>query len=145
LKVKSIIPLDVLEIESDNFHLFVEVKIGRRNARLLLDTGASKTAFDSNKIKKFIGKNEPENLGINSVGLGSNQVTTHLTQLTSLKMGEIILKKVNVAVLDLAHVNEAYQILGFPEIDGVLGSDVLVKLKAIINLESMVMKLKQVQ
>jgi len=142
LKVKTIVPLDILEIEADNYHLFVLVKIGRRNARMLLDTGASKTAFDSNQIKKFIGKNEPENLGINSVGLGSNQVTTHLTQLTSLKIGEIALKKVDIAVLDLAHVNEAYQILGFPEIDGVLGSDILVKLKAIINLEKLVLKLK---
>ncbi|MCF8426902.1 MAG: retroviral-like aspartic protease family protein [Bacteroidia bacterium] len=142
MKVKTIVPLEILEIESDNYHLFVLVKIGRRNARMLLDTGASKTAFDSNQIKKFIGKNEPENLGINSVGLGSNQVATHLTQLTSLKIGEIALKKVDIAVLDLAHVNEAYQILGFPEIDGVLGSDILVKLKAIINLEKLVLKLK---
>jgi hypothetical protein len=108
-----------------------------------LDTGASKTAFDNTKIENIFGSNKMEIQEIHSVGLGSNQVQTHLRILKSIKLGAIKLSKVEVAVLDLSHVNEAYKMLGCQEIDGVLGSDILILLKAHINLDKLQLQLKQ--
>jgi predicted aspartyl protease len=142
LTQKVSIPLYLQEIEPGNYHLFIEVKVGRKKVRLLLDTGASKTAFDTHKILELVQATNKEHTEMNSVGLGSNQVNTHLRELTSMRFGEIKLKKVEVAVLDLSHVNHAYQMLGIEEISGVLGSDLLVKLKASINLEKMILRLK---
>lgn len=139
----SVLPIEFIEIEPGNFHLFIYVKIGRKKARLLLDTGASKTAFDSNKILEYAHAHSSEPTEMHSVGLGSSQVHTQLKDLGSIKFGEIKLSKIEVAVLDLSHVNSAYKMLGLPEIVGVLGSDILVNLKAILNLGKMEIKLKQ--
>jgi hypothetical protein len=139
----SVFPIEFIEIEPGNFHLFIYVKIGRKKARLLLDTGASKTAFDSNKILEYAHAHSSEPTEMHSVGLGSSQVHTQLKDLGSIKFGEIKLSKIEVAVLDLSHVNSAYKMLGLPEIVGVLGSDILVNLKAILNLGKMEIKLKQ--
>lgn len=130
---KTIIPISFIEIEKNNFHIFVSTKIGRKSARLLLDTGASKTAFDQEQIIRFIDASKLRKYEINSIGLGSNQVETHLIALPSFKIGDIRILNHEIAVLDLGHVNQAYQSLGFPIIDGVLGSDLLYQFKAIIN------------
>ena len=130
---KTIIPISFIEIEKDNFHLFISAKIGRKKARLLLDTGASKTAFDQEQIVRFVDASKLRKYEINYIGLGSIQVETHLISLPSFKLGNIKILTYEIAVLDLSHVNQAYQSLGFPTIDGVLGSDLLYQFKAIIN------------
>ncbi|MCG9880707.1 MAG: retroviral-like aspartic protease family protein [Bacteroidia bacterium] len=126
-------PIEFIEIEEGNFHLFIHAKIGRKKARLLLDTGASKTAFDQEQILKFVDESTLHKYEINSIGLGSNQVETHLSSLPSLKFGDIKLSKHEIAVLDLSHVNHAYKILGYPPIDGVMGSDLLYYFRALID------------
>lgn len=133
MSTKETLPIEFIEIEPGNFHLFVYAKIGRKKARLLLDTGASKTAFDGQEVLKFVAQSEVLKQDINSIGLGSNQVETHLSSLAKFKLGKIALAHHEIAVLDLSHVNQAYQSLGFPKIDGVLGSDILYQFKAIIN------------
>jgi uncharacterized 2Fe-2S/4Fe-4S cluster protein (DUF4445 family) len=45
------------------------------------------------------------------------------------------------AVLDLAHVNQAYELLQLPPIDGVMGSDILMQYLATINLKKMELSL----
>ena len=131
--IRQTLPIEFIAIEPGNFHLFLKVKIARKNARLLLDTGASKTAFDSHQIEKFIAKSKLISNEIHSVGLGSNQMNTALCKLSSIHFGSIAIKKAEVTVLDLSHVNAAYQHLGFAGIDGVLGSDFLQLLQAEIS------------
>ncbi len=130
---KETLPIEFIEIELGNYHLFIYAKIGRKKARLLLDTGASKTAFDEQEVLKFVAQSEVIKQDMNSIGLGSNQVETHLSSLAKFKLGKIALAHHEIAVLDLSHVNQAYQSLGFPKIDGVLGSDLLYQFKAVIN------------
>jgi hypothetical protein len=143
LTVKETLPIYLVEIEPGNYHLFISAKLGIHKVWLLLDTGASKTAFDNIKIENMFGSNKMEIQEIHSVGLGSNQVQTHLRILKSIKLGAIKISKVEVAVLDLSHVNEAYKMLGCQEIGGVLGSDILILLKAHINLDKLQLQLKQ--
>jgi len=47
--------------------------------------------------------------------------------------GKFSLKKIDVAVLPIGHVNQTYKQINLPPIDGVLGSDFLMKFKAVIN------------
>jgi hypothetical protein len=51
------------------------------------------------------------------------------------------LNKLEVAVLPIGHVNQTYQQINLPPIDGVLGSDFLTKYKAIINYPEAMIKL----
>ncbi len=139
---KETLPIEFAEIEPGNFHLFMKVKIGRKNARLLLDTGASKTVLDQSRVLQFIQFHHLKSHDIASVGLGSNSVETQLTQLSSMGFGTIKIKPVEVAVLDLSHVNQTYAMLGMPVIDGVLGSDILYQLKAVIDYGTKRVRLK---
>jgi len=142
LTIKEILPIEFIEIEKGNFHLFIYAKIGRKKARLLVDTGASKTAFDQTQILKFVDASTLSKYEINAIGLGSSQVETQISYLPSLRLGEIKLTQHEITVLDLGHVNQAYKRLGFPEIDGVLGSDLLHQYQAIINFPKAKMELK---
>lgn len=56
--MKLKIPIKIIELEPESFHLFIECKINRKLANILVDTGASKTVFDINRIPNFIGKEE---------------------------------------------------------------------------------------
>lgn len=121
------------EIEKKNYHLFIEIKIGKRTSRLLVDTGASKTVFDSHQVLKFVKKKKLKTHATKSVGLGVSEVETKVVKLKELKFGRLKVSKMEVAVLDLSHVNQSYSQLELPNIDGVLGSDFLMKYKAVIN------------
>ncbi len=140
--IKDKLPIEFSEIDPENFHLFVKIKVGSKTARLLLDTGASKTVFDQNRILKFIKATTLKNVEGNAVGLGSNSVATQVTKLNKISFGKIILDKVEVASMDLSHVLETYSMLKMKAIDGVLGSDLLYRLKAIIDYEKKVLKVK---
>ncbi len=131
------IPIEPIALEPDNYHFFIAVKIGVKSARLLLDTGASRTAFDSEKFLRFTKGKHFHPLVVQSVGLGSQEVFTTISSLSSIRFGALKLKHAEVAVLNLSHVNAAYQNINVPEIDGVLGADLLMKLKATINLKKL--------
>lgn len=137
------VPLELREIESGNFHLFVTVRIGKFKARLLLDTGASKTVFDRKRAERFSNQKYSAHTAIQSVGLGTSTVQTHLGKLSSIKFGALRISEPEIALLDLSHVNEAYQHLNLPEVDGVLGSDLLNRLQAEISYPGRWLKVKE--
>jgi len=132
-KRSLIIPIRIIDIEEDGFHLLIEVKISGKDALLLIDSGASRTVFDINRIKVYTEDRWFEPHDKLSTGLGTNSMVTHTTELSNLQIGELSLPGFKAVLLDLAHVNESYLKLSLPQIDGVLGSDVLFKYKAIID------------
>ena len=129
------IPIDVTLIQDDGYHLFIKGSIGNHEVRLLIDTGASNTVVD----KKFISDKTPElKLELNeqlTTGVGSNTIQSEFTEINDLKIGNITIRSYKVAVLDLMHVNETYQIIQLPPIDGVIGCDFLVQFEAVINMK----------
>ncbi len=135
------IKLIIEEIEKKNYHLFIQLKIGEKIARLLVDTGASKTVFDSKCVLQFVKKKKLQANKSKSVGLGTSEVETKIVKINDLKFGTMKVKKMEVAVLDLSHVNHSYTELKLPKIDGVLGSDFLMKYKAVINYPKAILKL----
>ena len=139
----SIIPIDLVQIDEDGFHLMIDAKISRKKIRLLIDTGARKSVFDKTRLDKSLANqnNEYETLEQLSTGLGTNTMESQTTCLKSLKIGEIRLKNIDVVVLDLNHVNESYAMIGNKGIDGVIGSDLLNKYEAVIYYKQRKLKL----
>ncbi|MFN3445652.1 MAG: retropepsin-like aspartic protease [Bacteroidia bacterium] len=131
--MKYKIKMEVCELEKKNFHLFVSLKIGNESARLLVDTGASKTVFDSERVLQFVKEKKIKTNDSKSVGLGVADMETKVVKLKNLTIGKLLLSKLEVAVLPIAHVNETYKQIDLPPIDGVLGSDFFMKYKATIN------------
>ncbi len=109
---------------------------------MLVDTGASKTVFDKEQIKKFVDEKEFDANEKLSTGLGTNSMQTHSAVIRKIKFGELLLTNFKTILLDLSHVNESYGKLGLHEIDGVLGSDLLVQFNGVIDYKSGELQLK---
>ncbi len=131
--MKTKLSLQSSEIEQDNYHLFVKARVNGVKARLLLDTGASKTVFDEKAVLRFVKQSRIRQEETRSVGLGTNDAETQTVILKKLRLGKIKIRKTQVAILDISHVNESYSQLGLKGIDGVLGSDLLMKYSALID------------
>lgn len=138
----SIIPFKILSINGEGFHLTMKLFINGKHANIIIDTGASKTVFDKSRITKFIpNKNFDENEKL-STGLGTSTMKSHMTKIKKMKIGEIEILNYETVLLDLSHVNKSYEQVGLKPIEGVLGSDILVEYKAIIDYEKKTLKLK---
>ena len=48
------IPIRLLDIEGEGFHVMIQGKINGMEANFLIDTGASRSVFDPTVITKFI-------------------------------------------------------------------------------------------
>ncbi len=137
------IPLQLLPIENDGFHLMVEVEINGKKANLVVDTGASRTVFDEIEIQNYLNEDEGEfheNERL-STGLGTDSMKSQAFELKSLNLGEFEIKDYTALVLDLTHVKQSYENLGLPKIQGVLGSDLLKEYHAVIYYQKKLLKL----
>jgi hypothetical protein len=137
------IPIIIVELEPESFHLFIEGKLNGKTANLLVDTGASKTVFDVNRISNFIRKRKKsfESFEKQTTGLGTNTMESHFTIVKTFEIGKLEIKNFKSILLDMTHVNQSYQILMQRAIDGVLGSDLLMKYNGVIDYKKKVLRI----
>lgn len=127
------LPFRLLDIEGDGFHVMIEGKINGMEARFLVDTGASRSVFDPQVITRFVENPTFEKkLGI-TAGVGGSDLESSTFIIDSLSFGDIEIRHYEAVALDLENVHETYQKLGLPAIDGIIGGDLLVRLKATLN------------
>jgi len=137
----SEIPLTLLNLQDDGFHLLVEVIVFNQHFKAVLDTGASKTVFDKTTMEKHI---DPELLKLSdqlSTGLGTNSMASYILNIPDLQLGDLHLKNYDVAVLDLSTINFAYEQLEQESVIGVIGGDLLYQYQAIIDYKRNVLSL----
>ena len=135
------LPIDIISIENDGFHLIVEGLINGKSARFVVDTGASRTVFDKERILDYIDNpefNEKEGL---SAGIGGTDISSFIFKLEELSFGELSIKDYQAVAMDLSNVNNSYAMLNIPPVDGVLGGDLLYKHKAVISYKLKKMRL----
>ena len=126
------VPMRIIDLHDDGFHPLMDIVLFGKTFTVVLDTGASKTAFDKTLLQAH-----EEALIVDSdrlsTGLGTNEMTSFTTVLPDLYIGELHIQNIEVAVLDLSTINIAYRQLNHPEVLGVLGGDILVQYKAVID------------
>jgi len=135
------IPLTLLNLQDDGFHLLMEVIVFNQSFKAVLDTGASKTVFDKTTMERHIN---PELLKLSdqlSTGLGTKSMESYILNIPDLQIGELHLKSYEVAVLDLSTINFAYEQIEQEPIIGVIGGDLLFKYHAIINYKKSILTL----
>jgi hypothetical protein len=137
------IPLHIVSLDAEGFHLFIHAELNGKPANMLLDTGASKTVFDINRISKLIRKRKKtfESFEKLSTGLGTNTMESHFTVFKLFTISGLIIENYTAILLDMAHVNQSYEMLKIQPIDGILGSDLLMKYKAVIDYKNKILKL----
>ncbi|NVO03759.1 MAG: clan AA aspartic protease [Bacteroidetes bacterium] len=127
------IPIIFQRIDNQGWHLFVTANLNGFELNLLIDTGASMSVFDKNRIFKYVSDVKLEQNEQLSTGLGTNTMESESLVLEELSVGELKIKNYQIVIIDMSHVNESYEKLGLKNLDGVLGSDILMKYKATIN------------
>ena len=135
------IPINIISIEGDGFHIIAEGLINGKSARFVVDTGASRTVFDKERILAYIDNpefNEKEGL---SAGIGGTDISSFIFKLEELSFGELSVKDYQAVAMDLSNVNNSYAMLNIPPVDGVLGGDLLYKHKAVISYKLKKMRL----
>ena len=136
------IPFKILDIGGEGFHLLLKLNLNKKVAQVIIDTGASKTVFDKIRIEKFVKEKKFEKHDALSSGLGTNTMQSEQVTIKKVKIGELEIENYKTILLDLSHVNQSYEQVGLKPVDGVLGSDILLKYNAIIDYEKKILKLK---
>ena len=131
MKIK--VPLNIVCIEEEGFHPHINVEINSKPGVLLVDTGASKTVFDITTINDYIKDLKTLLHDKLTTGLGTSSMKSHTTTINKIVIGKLELNEFNAVLLDLSHVNNSYEQLGLPKINGVLGSDLLMKFRGSVD------------
>lgn len=135
------IPLILLNLQNEGFHLLVDVIVFDKSFRAVLDTGASKTVFDKTTVENHIDSDLLKLSDQLSTGLGTNTMESYTLSIPDFQIGELHLKNYEVAALDLSTINVAYQQLEMEPVLGVVGGDLLHEYGAIIDYKKNVLRL----
>jgi predicted aspartyl protease len=136
------VPLQIIDLQ-DGYHPLIEVAVYGKPFILVLDTGASKTAFDHVMLLQSGNDALIKASDKLTTGLGTNTMTSSTALISDMRIGDLQVATFEVAVLDLSSINIAYRQLDHPEVLGVLGGDILMKYKAVINYEKKTISFKK--
>eukprot|EP01132_Coremiostelium_polycephalum_P013016 gene13016-15892_t len=143
---ESIIDYKLNETEQAAFNKSADAvrNMNSQSHLAVLDTGASRSVFDKTLLEQHLTENpsaaEPSTDESYATTLFSTSSTLTAT-VPVLKLGSLKLKKYAAVGLDLQSVNETYQQLGHPVIAGIIGGDILVQYRGVINYKKLTLKL----
>jgi len=131
MSAKYKIPIKILELDKKSFHLLIEAKINKSQVNLILDTGASRSVFD----KSLPGVIFPDKKGeeIHSAGIMAGNIDSQHAVIKTFKLGKLKLHNFKAVLIDLEEINKLYSKVTGKKIHGLLGSDFLFEMNAVIN------------
>lgn len=138
---KFSIPIRFIEIERSGIHLAVTGFVNGQLANILIDTGASQSVLDKNRIHLFSDQTEFESADKLSKGLGTDSMEGFKFVIDQFLLGDLLLEGYEIVSLDLSHINASYSELGHTPIDIVLGGDFLKKYSSVIDYEKAELRL----
>lgn len=122
-------------------HIAVEAKVNGKNAVFIIDTGASNSVFNIKDAEKYKLNTKEIPGGEKAVGLGSDQLDTQMAKKVEFRAGDMVFKKFAFVLLDLEIINDTFKKLGAESIQGIIGTDLLLKCKAVINYRKRILTL----
>lgn len=138
MKIK--VPLQLVELEDNNFHLAVSARFEDNSEGLwIIDTGASRTVFDKNLKELYIPGEDKDTL--HTAGIDEKPVETEIVLLKPFVFGKHKVKDFKAALLDLTGINKIYVKAVNLKICGLLGGDFFMHYRAVINYREKIMTL----
>ena len=135
------IPIQLLDVEGEGFHIMVKGLIHGKEANFLIDTGASRSVFDPKTISSFIDNLQFEKKEGLTAGVGSSDLESATFRIDVFSLGDMEIYDYEAVALDLENIHEMYEKLGLPHIDGIIGGDLLRRHKAVINYKNKKLRL----
>jgi predicted aspartyl protease len=112
-------------------HLSIKAKINGVSGTFILDTGASNTCIGFESIERFELASKKSKT--KASGAGGTGMKTEISANNHLQIGSWKNKDFSIVIFDLSHVNEALESYKAKPVHGIIGADVLLEGKAIID------------
>lgn len=112
-------------------HLLIKAKINGVRGNFILDTGASNSCVSFEHIALF--NLNAEDSKTMASGAGATGMLTQTARANKLQLGSWKNSDFDLIIFDMSHVNEALTAYKSKTVDGIIGADVLLKGKAIID------------
>ena len=121
-------------------HFEMKATINGVKGRFILDTGASDTLVSETSFEQF--KLKVEDSDVKVTGAGASNMDSQVSKKNSLAIGKWKAERAVIVLFNLTHVNKGLSSLDVEPIDGIIGTDILKKAKAIIDYEKKYLYLK---
>ncbi|MRX66400.1 Aspartyl protease [Flavobacterium resistens] len=112
-------------------HLGIKAKINGISGNFILDTGASNSCVGFESIERF--ELTAKKSKTKASGAGGTGMKTQISSENKLQLGSWKSKDFSIVIFDLSHVNEALESHKAKPVHGIIGADVLLEGKAIID------------
>ena len=112
-------------------HLLIKAKINGIQGNFILDTGASNSCVGFDCVDLFLL--EAKKSKTKASGAGATGMQTQLASKNQLQLGSWKDSDFELVIFDLSHVNEALVQHKAKPVHGIIGADILMKGKAIVD------------
>ncbi|MDI5897843.1 retropepsin-like aspartic protease [Flavobacterium yafengii] len=112
-------------------HLLIKAKINGVTGNFILDTGASNSCVGFESVDLFLL--EAKKSKTKAAGAGATGMFTQLALKNQLQLGSWKDSDFELVIFDLSHVNEALTQYKAKPVHGIIGADILMKGKAIVD------------
>jgi len=112
-------------------HLLVKASLNGVTGNFILDTGASNSCVGFDNVDFF--NLTAEKSKTKAAGAGATGMFTQLAKNNDLKIGRWKTDGFHLIIFDMTHVNQALQQYKAKPVHGIIGADVLLEGKAIID------------
>lgn len=128
------IPIEIIELDPDSYHLLIQVQLGKVNVNMVVDTGASKSVFSEDlDASLYAVSDEVNEKEFQSAGISEGELNAENIIIKKFKIGGQTIKDLKAVLINIDHINEIYAIQFKKEIFGLLGSDFLYKYNGVID------------
>lgn len=125
------LPLQVISLDGDGYHLLVEIKLFGETHMAVVDTGASRSVFERTLILAHAG--DVEHVPANQASTLFAVAETIQATIPLLKIGRLKLSNYDAVAIDLSSVTTTYAQFGHPAIAAIIGGDILMEHHAKID------------
>lgn len=112
-------------------HYKLDLYVNGVHGTFILDSGASSSCIGVDARDKF--RLESHESDVTATGAGATGMKASLSSGATLSISDRGYRKVVFVLFDLSHVNNALDSVGEHKVDGILGADLLKRIRAIID------------
>ncbi len=112
-------------------HYKLEARINGVNGQFILDTGASNSCVGFESASRF--HLDSEESDVKAAGAGAIDMETMISNENKLTIGKKEVPNVVLVLFNLSHVNSALQQVDEIPVHGILGADLLKRMRAVID------------
>ncbi len=121
-------------------HIIIECKVNLIMSRLIIDTGASNSCINYLSAKKL-------NINFKKYNENASSATSIITDIfhsknNILEISDYKNQNFEVVLFDMSQINNLLEDKGIKSVDGIIGGDILKKLRAKINYKKNILSLE---